>query len=155
LVHIYKDRANLFQIKAMPVTVLIFFTSRFPSQFRVRTPSHAMIAIQEGEKMPHFIRQPVCSTGSMKRNLFFPLAALGFALLLASCSAERKTLRKASNAVDRMEYDEALAQYDKLVQKDHNSFYGNAGKGIVLSEFLARHEQAIPYLEKAVANSPK
>jgi outer membrane protein OmpA-like peptidoglycan-associated protein/tetratricopeptide (TPR) repeat protein len=80
--------------------------------------------------------------------------ALICAALLFSCSAEKKILRKASNAVDRMEFDQALNEYDKLIQKDANSFYGNAGKGIVLSEFMARHEQAIPYLEKALTNSP-
>jgi outer membrane protein OmpA-like peptidoglycan-associated protein/tetratricopeptide (TPR) repeat protein len=86
----------------------------------------------------------------MKKTL--PLLCL--TLLLSFCSEEKKLLRKASNAVDRSEFDKAITYYDQIIKKDDNSFYGNAGKGIVLSEFQAKHEQAIPYLEKALANSP-
>ena len=82
------------------------------------------------------------------------LPLLFFTLLLASCSDEKKMLRKASNAVNQSNFDQAITYYDKILQKNDNSFFGNAGKGIVLSEFQARHEQAIPYLEKALANSP-
>jgi peptidoglycan-associated lipoprotein len=77
------------------------------------------------------------------------------AILLSYCSQERKLLRKASNAVDRVDYEQAVSYYDQIINKDSTSFYGNAGKGIVLSEFMARHEQAIPYLERSLRNSPK
>jgi outer membrane protein OmpA-like peptidoglycan-associated protein/tetratricopeptide (TPR) repeat protein len=75
-------------------------------------------------------------------------------LLMASCSQEKKLLRKASVAVDQSDFDKAIAQYDEILAKNDKSFFGNAGKGIVLSEYMSRHEQAIPYLEKALANSP-
>jgi outer membrane protein OmpA-like peptidoglycan-associated protein len=77
------------------------------------------------------------------------------ALMFCYCSQDRKLLRKASNAVDRLEYDKAVSYYDQMISRDSGSFYGNAGKGIVLSEYLARHEQAIPYLERSLRNSPK
>jgi outer membrane protein OmpA-like peptidoglycan-associated protein/tetratricopeptide (TPR) repeat protein len=89
----------------------------------------------------------------MQMKNTIPIAFI--ALVMMCCSHEKTMLRKASNAVDRAEYDMAASYYDKIIEKDKNSFYGNAGKGIVLSEFLARHEQAIPYLEKALSNSPK
>ena len=75
-------------------------------------------------------------------------------MLFSFCSQEKKMLRKASTAVDQSEFDKALGYYDQILYKDEKSFFGNAGKGIVLSEYMSRHEQAIPYLEKALANSP-
>lgn len=76
------------------------------------------------------------------------------ALLFSFCSEEKKLLRKASTAVDQSNFDKAIVYYDLIIHKDENSYFGNAGKGIVLSEFMGRHEQAIPYLEKAIQNSP-
>lgn len=75
------------------------------------------------------------------------------ALLLSFCSQEKKLLRKASTAVDQSNFEKAIVYYDLIIHKDENSYFGNAGKGIVLSEFMGRHEQAIPYLEKALQNS--
>jgi len=75
-------------------------------------------------------------------------------LLLNACSGEKKLLRQAANHVERANYDKALDNYDQILKKDENSFFGNAGKGIVLSEFMGRHEQAIPYLETALKNTP-
>jgi outer membrane protein OmpA-like peptidoglycan-associated protein len=86
----------------------------------------------------------------MKKTL--PLVLL--ALTLSFCSEEKKLLRQASNAVDRSDFEQAISYYDKVIQKNDNSFFGHAGKGIVLSEYMARHEQAIPELEKALASSP-
>lgn len=74
--------------------------------------------------------------------------------LLASCSQEKKLVRKASNAVERSDFESALRYYDQVLAKDSNSYYANAGKGIVLSEYLVRHNEAIPYLEKALKKSP-
>jgi outer membrane protein OmpA-like peptidoglycan-associated protein/tetratricopeptide (TPR) repeat protein len=86
----------------------------------------------------------------MKKTL--PLLFL--TILLSFCTDEKKLLRKASNAVDQSDFDKAIGYYDQIIQKNDKSFFGNAGKGIVLSEFQGRHEQAIPYLEKALQNSP-
>lgn len=82
----------------------------------------------------------------------FPLLILS--CLLSFCSQEQKLLRQAANAVERTQFDKAVAAYDQILKKDSNSFFGNAGKGIVLSEFMSRHEQAIPYLETALKNTP-
>jgi outer membrane protein OmpA-like peptidoglycan-associated protein len=86
----------------------------------------------------------------MKKTV--PLVLL--ALVLSFCSEEKKLLRKASTAVDNSEFDKALTYYDECIRKNDQSFFGHAGKGIVLSEYMGRHEQAIPYLEKAISNSP-
>ena len=75
-------------------------------------------------------------------------------LITASCSEEKKLIRKASNAVDVYDYDKAISYYDQVLAKDSNSYYANAGKGIVLSEYMGRHDKAIPYLEKAIKKSP-
>lgn len=76
-------------------------------------------------------------------------------LLLSGCSQEKKLLREAANAVERSNYEKAIANYDEILKKNSNSFFGNAGKGVVLSEFMGRHEQALPYLETALKNTPE
>jgi outer membrane protein OmpA-like peptidoglycan-associated protein len=86
----------------------------------------------------------------MKKTV--PLVLLS--LMLSFCSQEKKCLRKASTAVDQSNFDKALTYYDEAIKKNEKSFFGYAGKGIVLSEYMGRHEQAIPYLEKALANAP-
>ena len=88
------------------------------------------------------------------KTIIFTLTIVS-AIFLASCSEEKKLLRKASNAVNEYDFDKAITYYDKILAKDSNSFYGNAGKGIVLSERMGRYDQAIPYLERAVKKSPK
>ncbi len=88
----------------------------------------------------------------MKKLLFIPVAI--YSLLMVSCSEEKKLIRRASNAVDLYDYDKALTYYDQVLAKDSNSYYANAGKGIVLSEYMGRYDQAIPYLERAIKKSP-
>lgn len=75
--------------------------------------------------------------------------------LIMSCSEEKRLLRRASNAVNSYDYNKAISYYDQILAKDSSSFYANAGKGIVLSEYMAKYDQAIPYLEKAVKKSPE
>ncbi|MBL7932257.1 MAG: OmpA family protein [Bacteroidia bacterium] len=82
-----------------------------------------------------------------------PTLIIGFVFL--ACSSEKRLLRKASNAVDVYDYKKALGYYDQILAKDSDNFYGNAGKGIVLSEYMARYEESIPYLEKAAKKSPE
>jgi outer membrane protein OmpA-like peptidoglycan-associated protein/tetratricopeptide (TPR) repeat protein len=81
--------------------------------------------------------------------------ALSFSLGIISCSQEKILIRKASNAVDVYDYDKAISYYDQILAKDSNSFYANAGKGIVLSEYMGKYDKAIPYLEKASKNPKK
>jgi|GEM_PF-1473332 len=87
------------------------------------------------------------------KKLLVVIAALFF-LVIVSCSGEKKLIRKASNAVDVYDYDKALTYYDQVLAKDSDSYYANAGKGIVLSEYMGKYDQAIPYLEKAIKKSP-
>ncbi|MBA3664220.1 MAG: OmpA family protein [Bacteroidetes bacterium] len=82
------------------------------------------------------------------------ICVLGIALL-AACSHEKKMLRKAAIAVEQSDFEKAVTNYDQILKKNKDSYYGNAGKGIVLSEYMGKHEQAIPYLEKALEKSPK
>lgn len=84
---------------------------------------------------------------------FIPTLIACFVLL--ACSSEKRLLRKASNAVDVYDYQKALGYYDQILAKDPDNFYGNAGKGIVLSEYMAKYEESIPYLEKASKKSPE
>lgn len=88
----------------------------------------------------------------MSKN--FPMILMAV-ILLISCSSEKKMARKASNAVANTDYEKAISYYDQMLSKNKNSYFGNAGKGIVLSEYLEKHAQAIPYLEAALENSPK
>lgn len=88
----------------------------------------------------------------MKKLLIIPVAA--FSLFIVSCSEEKKLIRKASNAVDVYDYDKALTYYDQVLAKDSNSYYANAGKGIVLAEYINKYDKAIPYLERAIKKSP-
>jgi outer membrane protein OmpA-like peptidoglycan-associated protein len=69
-------------------------------------------------------------------------------------SQEKKWIRKAAIAVDRCNFEEALTYYDKVLDKDTGSYYGNAGKGVVLSEYMEKHEEAIPYLQRALRKGP-
>jgi outer membrane protein OmpA-like peptidoglycan-associated protein len=80
---------------------------------------------------------------------------VAFTCFIASCSQEKKLVRKASNAVERSDFEQALYYYDQVLKKDSNSYYANAGKGVVLSEYMLRHGEAIPYLEKALKKSPE
>lgn len=89
----------------------------------------------------------------MKNYIFIPVTLVF--LLTVSCSQEKKLIRKASNAVDLYEYDKALGYYDQVLAKDSNSYYANAGKGIVLAEYTNQYDKAIPYLERAIKKSPE
>src|SRR5688572_13644516 len=89
----------------------------------------------------------------MKKLVFAILILI--TLFISFCSSEKTLVRKASNAVESADYDQAIAYYDEVLVKDSNSYYATAGKGIVLSEYKEKHREAIPYLEKALKNSPK
>jgi outer membrane protein OmpA-like peptidoglycan-associated protein len=82
-------------------------------------------------------------------------ALIIMSVIISACSQEKKLSRKASNSVERSEFEEALGYYDQILEKDSNSYYANAGKGVVLSEYIGRHDQAIPYLEKALKQHPE
>jgi outer membrane protein OmpA-like peptidoglycan-associated protein len=89
----------------------------------------------------------------MKKLILIIIIALS-SMIFISCTHEKQLLRKASVAVDASDYAKALDYYGQILLNDSSSFYGNAGKGVVLSEYMGRYEEAIPYLEKALAKSP-
>lgn len=91
-------------------------------------------------------------TKKMRKILFIPIALS--ALIIVSCSEEKKMMRKASSAVEVYDYDKAISYYDQILAKDSNNFHANAGKGVVLSEYVGKYDKAIPYLEKALKKSP-
>lgn len=88
----------------------------------------------------------------MKKIIYIPIILS--ILFMVSCSEEKKLIRKASNAVDVYDYDKAISYYDQILAKDSNNFAANAGKGVVLSEYMSKYDKAIPYLEKANKKSP-
>ncbi len=89
----------------------------------------------------------------MKKIIYIPIVLS--TILIVSCSEEKKLIRKASNAVDVYDYDKAISYYDQVLAKDSNNFYANAGKGVVLSEYMGKYDKAIPYLERANKKSPE
>lgn len=86
---------------------------------------------------------------------FIYLIILTLILTTLSCSQEKKLVRKAANAVERSDFDLAIRYYDQALKRDSNSYFANAGKGVVLSEYVGRHDLAIPYLEKALKKHPE
>lgn len=89
----------------------------------------------------------------MKQSIY--LMGLVCVLLITSCSQEKKLVRKASNAVERSDFDQAIAYYDQALKRDSTSYLANAGKGVVLSEYVGNHQDAIPYLERALRKHPE
>ena len=83
----------------------------------------------------------------MKKIILIPLVA--FILFMhPSFSQEKKLLREADLATERMEYEQAIALYDEALVIDSNSYRANAGKGMLLARYMDRYKRAIPYLEK-------
>ena len=83
------------------------------------------------------------------------LVGMVLTCLIISCSQNKKLIRKASNAVERSDFDKAVSYYDQVLAKDSMNYYANAGKGVVLSEYMGKHGDAIPYLERAIKKNPE
>ena len=90
----------------------------------------------------------------MKKIILIPVVVFTM-LMLPSYSQEKKLIREADLSTDRMEYEQAMAYYDEVLAMDSNSYRANAGKGMLLARYLDRYRRAIPYLEKALKESPK
>lgn len=65
----------------------------------------------------------------------------------------KKYIRKASRATEKSDLMLAREYYLKAYNLDKTNYYSNLGLGVILSEFMDRHEEAIPYLEAAYAKS--
>ena len=66
----------------------------------------------------------------------------------------KKYIRKASRATEKSNLLLAREYYLKAYNLDKTNYHSNLGLGVILSEFMDRHEEAIPYLETAYAKSP-
>lgn len=58
-------------------------------------------------------------------------------------------VRKASRAIGKSNFERAREYFLKAYNVDKNSYKANLGLGVVLGEFMARYEEALPYLENA------
>jgi len=74
---------------------------------------------------------------------------------LFASSQTKKYIRKASKAINKSNLELARNYYLKAYNLDNSNYKSNMGLGIVLSEFMDKHEEAIPYLETAYNKSPK
>jgi outer membrane protein OmpA-like peptidoglycan-associated protein len=81
------------------------------------------------------------------------LASILIITMEASAQEEKKFIKEAQIATDKVKYDRAIEYYGKALKIKESSFEANAGMGVVLAEYLNRYEEAIPYLEKALRES--
>ncbi len=83
-----------------------------------------------------------------------------FTLLIASlffvaCSPINKYIRKAGTQTSKGDLEKARQYYLKAYNLDSNSYKANVGLGITLSEFMGKHQEALPYLKNAERLSKK
>ncbi|MCD6019676.1 MAG: OmpA family protein [Bacteroidetes bacterium] len=62
-------------------------------------------------------------------------------------------LRKADKAVASNKMDLAKDLYLKAYKLDNSNYEANLGVGFVMSEFMSKYEEALPYLERAYAKN--
>ncbi len=76
-------------------------------------------------------------------------------LVLAACSPVNRYIRRAGKNVENGNLVAAKQWYLKALQKDPDNYKANLGLGITLAEFMDKYEEGLPYLQKALAKSPK
>lgn len=64
-------------------------------------------------------------------------------------------LRKASRAIEKNKLELAKINYLKAYNLDKTNYETNLGLGFMLSEYMFKYEEALPYLETAYNKSPK
>lgn len=75
---------------------------------------------------------------------------LSFVFCISLSQAQiNKYVRKASRAIEKSNFERAREYFLKAYNVDKNSYKANEGLGVVLGEFMARYEEALPYLETA------
>lgn len=62
-------------------------------------------------------------------------------------------LRQADKAVERNKMDLAKELYLKAYKLDNSNYEANLGAGFVMSEFMSKYEEALPYLERAYSKN--
>ncbi len=76
-------------------------------------------------------------------------------LIIGACSPINKYLRQANRKTEKGDLEQARALYLKSYEIDSANYRANAGLGITLAEYMAKYEEALPYLEKAEKLSTK
>ena len=65
-----------------------------------------------------------------------------------------KYLRKGSRALDLNKLEKTKANYLKAYHLDSTAYEANVALGYVISQFMFKYEEALPYLERALLKTP-
>ncbi len=83
------------------------------------------------------------------------LTTLLFILIMSVSSAQvDKYLRKGSRALERNKLEKAKANYLKAYHLDSTAYEANVALGYVISQYMFKYEEALPYLERALLKTP-
>ena len=63
-------------------------------------------------------------------------------------------LRKGSKAIEKNKLDAAKENYLKAYNLDKTAYEANVGLGYLLSQYMSKYQEALPYLETALSKSP-
>lgn len=81
--------------------------------------------------------------------------ALLFIFIVSISSAQvSKYLRKGTKALEKNKLEKSKANYLKAYNLDKTSYDANLNLGYLLSQFMNKHEEALPYLETALSKTP-
>lgn len=76
-----------------------------------------------------------------------------FSVLISSAQVN-SYLRKATRAIERNKLELAKTNYLKAYNLDKTNYETNLGLGFMLSEYMFKYEEALPYLETAYSKTP-
>lgn len=88
------------------------------------------------------------------RHFIYSLIIVLFCTL-NSWAQTNRFLRKAARSTENGSLEKAKEYYLKILATDQDNYRANVALGITLSEFQDQYEEALPYLEKAYAHTPK
>ena len=78
-----------------------------------------------------------------------------FIFIVSISSAQvSKYLRKGTKALEKNKLEKSKANYLKAYNLDKTSYDANLNLGYLLSQFMNKHEEALPYLETALSKTP-
>jgi len=76
-----------------------------------------------------------------------------FTVSISSAQVD-KYLRKGSKALERNKLEKAKVNYLKAYNLDKTAYEANVGLGYLLSQYMTKYEDALPYLETALSKTP-
>ena len=83
------------------------------------------------------------------------IITLLFIFIVSISSAQvDKYLRKGSKALERNKLEKAKVNYLKAYNLDKTAYEANVGLGYLLSQYMTKYEEALPYLETALSKTP-